>query len=395
MEIVVFLFWVSLFTLFYGHVGYGLLIFLLSPFLFFFRRFSREEIRAEQPAITIIVTAYNEEKILTKKIENTLAINYPEDKLKIIFITDGSTDNSVQLISQHSTIVLLHQTERKGKYAAIKRAMGQVQTPIVVFSDANSMLNKDCITYIVKQYKNPVIGGVAGEKKILHTTYASAVSKAEGFYWQYESLMKRADAAFGTVVGAAGELFSIRTSLFKELDDEIILDDFIISMQVCLQGYKIAYEPKAFAMEESSTSLKEEAKRKIRIAAGAYQAIGYLKNALNFLKHPLLSFQYISRRVFRWVLCPPMLIVLFLTNAVIVIAGSYHQFYNWLLLLQVLFYLFAITGWLIMRGGKQPGLLSIPFYFMFMNYCLVRGWIVFLQGRQTVLWEKSVRETSI
>jgi cellulose synthase/poly-beta-1,6-N-acetylglucosamine synthase-like glycosyltransferase len=270
--------------------------------------------------------------------------------------------------------------------------MQAVKTPIVIFSDANTILNKECIERIAKHYHDAKVGGVAGEKKIVRDHHVSAVGEAEGLYWEYESFMKKLDAGFNTVAGAAGELFSIRTELFKQLDDELILDDFVISMQVCLQGYKIEYEPGAFATELPSVSLAEEEKRKVRISAGAYQSIGYLKKCLNVFKYPLLSFQYISRRLLRWVFCPPMLIILLLTNILIVRSQAENDIYNWSLYGQVLFYFLAFLGWLLIRSGKRAGLLTIPFYFVFMNYCLVKGFIKFLKGRQTVLWEKSLRQ---
>jgi cellulose synthase/poly-beta-1,6-N-acetylglucosamine synthase-like glycosyltransferase len=268
--------------------------------------------------VTIIITAYNEEEVLEQKIKNTLAIDYPADQLHIIFITDGSSDDPSKLFKHYPSITLLHQAERKGKYAAIKRAMQKVRTPFVVFSDANTMLNKECIRNIIPHYADKKIGAVAGEKKITGNKKISAAGEAERMYWKYESFMKKLDAGLHTVTGAAGELFSIRTELFKALDDEVILDDFVISMQVCLQGYKIAYAPDAFATELPSASLAEEEKRKLRISAGAYQSISYLKDCLNIFKYPLLSFQFISRRLLRWVFCPPMLIVLLLTNILVV-----------------------------------------------------------------------------
>jgi cellulose synthase/poly-beta-1,6-N-acetylglucosamine synthase-like glycosyltransferase len=344
--------------------------------------------------VTLIVTSFNEGKILEKKISNTLAINYPETKLSLIFITDGSTDDSIQLVQQHASIKLLHQPIRQGKYAAIKRAMLQVETPIVVFSDANTMLNSDCIKKLVVHYADKKTGGVAGEKKIIRSKNVSAVGEAEGLYWQYESLMKKLDASLNTVTGAAGELFSIRTELFRELSDELILDDFVISMQICLQGYKIEYEPEAFATELPSASLAEEEKRKVRISAGAYQSIGYLKECLNIFKHPLLSFQYISRRLLRWTLCPVMLVV-FLASTIFIVTGrSYAGFYYLMLYAQIVFYVFAIAGWILVRSGNRAGILVIPFYFVFMNYCLVKGFIKFVKGKESVLWEKSLRQSA-
>ena len=385
------LFWASLAILFYCYIGYGILIYFLTVLKQIFSNKKEVKPVLEIIPVTLIVTAYNEEQVLEEKIKNTQAINYPSEKLKIIFITDGSSDDTVKLVQQYPFIHLLHQPERKGKYAAVKRAMHFVTTPIVVFSDANTMLNVDCITKIASHYANPKTGGVAGEKKILRNKGVSAVGEAEGLYWQYESFMKKLDAAFNTVTGAVGELFSIRTALFKELDDELILDDFVISMQICLQEYKIEYEPEAFATELPSSSLKEEEKRKVRISAGAYQSIGYLKECLNIFKYPLLSFQYISRRLLRWIFCPVMLLILFMSNSLLVAQASPAIFY-WTFYTQIIFYAFAVCGWLIIRSGKRAGLFSIPFYFVFMNYCLVKGFAKFLKGRQSVLWEKSLRQ---
>ncbi|NOT49724.1 MAG: glycosyltransferase family 2 protein [Chitinophagaceae bacterium] len=386
------IFWVSVAVLVYCYFGYGLIAFLLVQLKKLFIQKKERLGGNELLPVTLIITAFNEEAILEQKIRNTLAINYPGDKLSVIFVTDGSTDDSNRIIKQYPVFSLLHQQDRQGKYAAIKRAMRQVQTSVVVFSDANTMLNSDCIRHIISHYQYPVVGAVAGEKRVNMEPYASAVGKAEGLYWQYESFLKKMDAGLYTVTGAAGELFSIRTSLFKELDNEIILDDFITSMRVCVQGYKIAYEPNAFATEHPSASLAEEEKRKVRISAGAYQSIGYLAGCLNVFKQPVLAFQFISRRLLRWIFCPVLIIALLLSNIFIAINYAQPDFYSWTLYVQLFFYLLALTGWLLASSGKKPGLFTIPFYFIFMNYCLVKGFIKFIRGKQTVLWEKSLRQ---
>jgi poly-beta-1,6-N-acetyl-D-glucosamine synthase len=394
MLIPVILFWVSLLVLFYCYIGYGMLLFLFNQLRAVFTTSKKKKITGSpnELPVTLIITAYNETAVLERKIANSLDIDYPAGKLNIIFVTDGSTDGSEKIIRNYPSLQLLHQAERKGKLAAIKRAMQQVETPIVVFSDANTILNKECIRNIVRHYQDPAIGGVAGEKKIISSRGASAVGKAEGLYWRYESFMKKQDADFNTVVGAAGELFSVRTALFPRLDDHIILDDFVISMKVCLAGYKIQYEPEAFATEFPSASLAEEEKRKVRISAGVYQCIGYLKGALNVFRYPLLSFQYISRRLLRWVFCPVMLIVLLLSNLYMVFFGGAPVFYTLMLWVQAAFYGAALSGWSLLLAGKRTGMLTIPFYFVFMNYCLVKGFARFLNRKQSVLWDKSVRQ---
>ena len=392
MTLVTIFFWISLGILFYCYTGYGVILFLLTGIKHFFA--PRKEKQSEDFVlpVTLIVTAFNEKIVVENKIKNTLSLDYPPNKLNIIFITDGSMDGSEEIVRKFPSIVSMHLPERKGKYAAIKRAMKQVKTPVVVFSDANTILNAACIKNIAAHYANEQTGGVAGEKKIARNKAMSAVGEAEGLYWQYESFMKKLDAGFNTVTGAAGELFSIRTALFKELDDDLILDDFVISMQICLEGYRIEYEPEAFAIELPSASLAEEEKRKVRISAGAYQSIIYLKECLNIFKHPLLCFQYISRRLLRWVFCPVMLVILLLSNFLLIYYQWPSGFYKGFLVAQIIFYLFAFAGWLFVRSGKRAGLFGIPFYFVFMNYCLLKGFIKFVKGKQSVLWEKSMRQ---
>lgn len=389
--IAVLVFWVALGILFYCYAGYGILVWLLTQLRNLFRRTAATGAVEFTPPVTLVVTAYNESGILEQKIRNSLEIDYPPGLLQLLFITDGSTDGSEKIVQQFPSVRSLYVPGRKGKYAAIKRAMKEVTTPLVVFSDANTMLNRDCVRRMATHYVNENVGGVAGEKKIQQQNGATAVGAAEGLYWKYESFLKKMDADLNTVTGAAGELFSIRSRLFRELDDDLILDDFIISMQLCLDGYKIAYEPRAFALEMPSASLQEEAKRKVRISAGAYQSIRYLKACLNFLKRPLLAFQYLSRRFIRWVFCPPLLIVLFASNAYLALLSEAGIFYRLFFYAQGAFYTCAFIGWRMTLAGKKAWLFTVPFYFVFMNYCLVIGFFRYISGRQSVLWEKSKR----
>ncbi len=384
------LFWTSLVILFYCYAGYGILLYLVNKIALFFKSSLPIAASGYTPSVTFIVAAYNEEVVLEEKIRNTLNLDYPADKLQMIFITDGSTDNSIDVVNKYPSIMLLHRVERSGKSAAIKRAMRFVETPLVIFSDANALLNKDCIKAIVKHFDDERVGGVAGEKKILND-HPSAVGAAEGLYWKYESFMKKQDADFNTVVGAAGELYSIRTELFQEFNDQVILDDFVISMSICLQGYRFNYEPGAYAIEAPSASLSDEQRRKIRISAGAYQSIGYLKEGLNIFKNPSLSFQYISRRLLRWVACPFLLVILFFTNILLVINGASAN-YSYFLVIQLAFYFLALCGCLFICRGWKNIILNVPFYFVFMNVCLVNGFFNYIKGSQTVLWKKSLRE---
>ena len=204
--------------------------------------------------------AYNEEAVISEKIRNSLQLDYPAGQLHFVFITDGSTDGTSKIVSQYPQIRLLHQAARGGKSAAINRAMLEVRTPMVVFTDANTLLNPQSIKKLARHYHNEKVGGVSGEKRISDKAL-SAVGFGERLYWRYESLLKKANAEFYTIVGAAGELFSIRTKLFQPLDEKVILDDFVISANVCQQGYRFLYDEGAYAVEASSISIQVRRKR--------------------------------------------------------------------------------------------------------------------------------------
>jgi len=294
-------------------------------------------------------------------------------------------------IGRFDGIALLHQPQRRGKVAAMNRAMKFVTTPYVIFSDANTLLNPDSVKEIIKHYSDPRVGGVAGEKKIITSTDALAAGVGEGLYWKYESFLKKMDAAFYSVVGAAGELFSVRTDLFEDAGEHVIIEDFVQSLKICMKGYIIQYEPNAFAIESSSASMKDEQKRKIRISAGAFQAMIIVKDLFNIFKYPVLSFQFISHRILRWTLCPLCLVILFISNVAILLQGK-SSFYMLFFLAQVLFYIFAIIGWLFANRNIMVKVLYIPYYFLFMNISVFLGFYRFVKKKQTVIWEKASRQ---
>ena len=305
MEVIKVIIWVSLFFLFYSYLGYALLV---GVYLKIRGKKDQRIVLTDpdfEPPVSLIVAVYNEEDVIKKKIENCLALNYPKDKLKLVFVADGSTDQTVAIIKQFPGVELLYKPERLGKVAAINRAMRTISTAYVIFCDANTFLNKDCIKELLKHYSDEKVGAIAGEKKVVTpATLNKPLQEGEGLYWKYESKLKKIDSDFYSVVGAAGELFSIRTKLFEPLAPEVLLDDFILSMNICKKGYRVIYEPGAYAMEAPSITMKDELNRKIRISAGGFQSIVMLRDLLNLFKYGKLSFLYISHRVFRWVLCP-------------------------------------------------------------------------------------------
>lgn len=385
-------FWIFFFIILYTFIGYGILLYLLKNLKKLIKKPGVPSGNFEYPSVTILVAAFNEEDIIESKIENCVGLNYPENKLEIIFITDGSSDGTPEIIKKFTRIKLLHEDTRAGKMAAIKRAIPYISSDVTVFTDANTFLNTDALLLLVKHYQNPKVGAVAGEKKIVIGESADASSAGEGFYWKYESALKKWDYDLYSNVGAAGELFSIRTDLYEPVDSDTIIDDHMIAMRIAEKGYIIAYEPKAYATETASADTREELKRKIRIAAGGIQSIVRLKRAANPFINPVLTFQYFSHRVLRWAVTPWLMILLFILNIVICVRNPEYTLYFFTLAFQLLFYLASLAGWFLERRKIKLKLAFIPFYFTMMNYAVIAGTIKFYRGAQSAAWEKSRRK---
>ncbi len=385
------LFWLFLTLVVYTYVGYGLLIWIINRVKAVIGKKENTFRDDFLPDVAIIVAAYNEEDYIEDKIRNTLALDYPEEKLFIYFVTDGSSDSTPALVSKYPRVKLLHQPERSGKAAAVNRTIEIVEQPYIITCDANTMLNTACVREIVKHYADPKVGAVAGEKKIYQPKGAGAASAGEGLYWKYESFLKKQDSRLYTVVGAAGELFSVRRDLYEPVEKGAIIEDFMMSLRICMRGYVVRYAPEAYAVETASASIKDEQKRKIRICAGGFQSMVWLKGLLNIFRYKTLSFQYISHRVLRWSLCPLCLLLLLPLNAVLVAAGA-GRGYTLLLALQAFFYLLALTGWFFANRDIKVKLLYVPYYFLFMNVSVFLGLRRYLMGKQSVLWDKALRQ---
>ncbi|MGF7073334.1 glycosyltransferase family 2 protein [Mucilaginibacter sp. R-33] len=384
---------ISLFIVFYTFAGYGIFLYLIIRIKRAFkgRRTLPSENLDELPTCTLVIAAYNEEYFIEQKISNSLLLNYPEGKLKLLFVTDGSSDKTPDIIARYPQIQLLHQPQRAGKIAAVHRAMEYVDTDAVVFTDANTFLNKDALIKICRHYSDATVGAVAGEKRVHIDENADASAAGEGFYWKYESALKKWDSELYSVVGAAGELFSVRRSLYQPVEADTVLDDFMISMLIAAKGYRIVYEPEAYATETASENVSEELKRKVRIAAGGMQSILRLKKLFNPFPYPILSFQYISHRVLRWTITPFLLILSFILNVVLAFKPGETAMQG-LLLAQVLFYLLALLGLIMEKRQLRIKILFIPYYFCVMNYAVLAGIIRYFSTKQSAVWEKVQRK---
>lgn len=388
------LFWILLFIIVYTYLGYGILLFGIIKIRRFFNIGKKVEIDPSyEPEVTLFIAAYNEKDYVEAKMKNTLELEYPKDKLNIIWVTDGSDDGTQNLLDGYPNTTVHHLDERNGKIGAMNRGMGFVKTPIVIFSDANTNLGKESIRRIVNLFSNPIVGCVSGEKRIVEKESDVASGAGEGIYWKYESALKKWDAEFYSVVGAAGELFAIRTELYRHVEKDTLLDDFIISLRVAQDGYIIQYDPEAYAIETASANVKEELKRKIRISAGGIQSVIRLRSLLNIFKYGTLSFQYISHRVLRWTLTPLCLLLLIPVSFVLAYSeGFFHLgLYSILFWLQMLFYVAALTGWFLENKSIKVKLLFVPYYFFIMNLSVVLGFFRYMKKSQSVNWERSKR----
>lgn len=389
------LFWIFLFILFYTYLGYSILLYLLLKFkkLFFKKSFNKAD-SGYEPDVCLFVTAYNEKDYIEQKVKNSFSLDYPSEKVQYIWITDGSDDGTRERLQQYGKLEVYHLDERKGKMHAMNRGVSFVQAPIIIFSDTNTTLGKQSIREIVAKFSDPKTGCVAGEKRIVQKKADAAAGAGEGFYWKFESLIKKMDAELNSAVGAVGELFAIRTELFEEVETDTLLDDFMISMRIAQKGYRIAYAQNAYAEEAASLNVKEELKRKIRIAAGGVQTIFRLKSLLNPLKHGLLSWQYVSHKVLRWTFAPISLFMVFVLNLLILV--NTHEwvessFYSIFFYLQVVCYVLAAIGWYLENKKLRLKVLFIPYYFVSINYASLRGMFRYFKGKQSVNWEKSKR----
>lgn len=385
------LFWISLFIIFYTYIGYGLILFFMVRVLRWVRLEEKKITELFTPSLALIVAAYNEADCIEEKIKNSLSLQYPVDKIHFIFVTDGSTDGTPEIVSRYPRIQLLHTAVRSGKIAALQRAMKEVKTEVVVFTDANSVINKDALLQICQHYRDEKTGAVAGEKRIDISKVEDATA-GEGFYWKYESILKKWESELYSVIGAAGELFSIRTALYETIEPDTILDDFMISMRISVKGYLIRYEPGAYAVETASVNISEELKRKVRIATGAVQAMLRLKSLLLPFRYPVLSFEYISHRILRWIITPYLLIAAFVLNGVMVLAHTSQPYFAWILFGQSSFYSIALMGRILEKRQLAFKIWFIPYYFCLMNYAMIAGMFRFMQTKQTVLWEKAKRK---
>lgn len=387
-------FWICFLLVFYTYLGYGMLLWLLVQL----KRIVRG--RAERPLllpgdeqlpeITFMVCAYNEQDVVDMKMRNIQELDYPKEKLHVMWVTDGSTDETNDRLGRFPGVEVVFSAARKGKTAALNHGLSVVKSEITVMTDANTLVNKGALKEIVRLMQDPKVGCVAGEKRVMARNNAQGAAEGEGLYWKYESTLKRWDYELYSAMGAAGELNAIRTSLYEPMAETALLDDFVISMCIVDKGYKIAYTSDAYAMEYGSADLHEESKRKRRIAAGGLQSCWWLRKMMNPFRKPVVAFQFVGHRVLRWSITPFALMVLIPINVALVMLKA-GNIYTIAWIAQILFYLAAFAGWWLDKRGMKNKLLYVAYYFLFMNLNVFLGIPYLISHRGGGTWEKAKR----
>ena len=388
------LFWLCLALVVYTYLGYGAVLYsILKIKKLFVRREALPILPLDQellPEVTLMICAFNEADVIEEKMKNIRELNYPQDKLSVMWVTDGSTDDSNKLLASYPEVKLVYSPERKGKAVAMQHGLRKNKSEYVIFTDANTMLNADAIREIVRQFMRPNVSCVSGEKRVKPRKSGQATAEGEGLYWKYESKLKQWDSDLYSAMGAAGELFAVRMSHYREAPGNALLDDFMMSMLILKDGHRIAYTKNAYATEYGSANTEEESKRKRRIAAGGLQSIWWLRSLMNPFAYPKVAFQFISHRVLRWSVTPFALFALIPLNILLILFDGHWTYYV-IGIIQLLFYAAALTGHLLKKIGHRNKLLYVPCYFLFMNINVFKGISYLMSHKTSGTWEKAKR----
>jgi cellulose synthase/poly-beta-1,6-N-acetylglucosamine synthase-like glycosyltransferase len=387
------IFWILASVILYTYVGYPLLLLMMTLIKHLLLPNQRTGKQTEYlPEVTLLIAAFNEKDFIEQKMRNSRAIDYPDKKLTIAWVTDGSDDGTPELLEKYPEIRVLHEPERKGKTAALNRAMEYIKTPFVVFNDANTMLDSQALKRMMIHFDDRKVGCVSGEKRIVKSPADTAAGSGEGAYWKYESFIKQLESKLYTALAAAGELYAIRSKLFVKAEPDSIIDDFVISIRIALAGYTIKYAPDAFALETPSLNINEELKRKIRIASGGFQTLFRYPGLLNIFRHGLLSFEFISHKVLRWLLVPLAIPSILMLNIWICLFSHWNEpSFMVLLLVQAAFYTLVLLGWFVERSPVKYRFIYLPYYIIIMNYAQIAGLVRYLRRKHNVVWEKARR----
>ena len=372
------LFIISATLIVYTYIGYPALLYVLS-------RLFGHPIRkaAITPRLSIIIAAYNEESDIARKLDETLALDYPKDKLEIVVASDCSTDRTDEIVQSYAKrgVILHRRPQRLGKTSAQNHAVGASSGEILIFSDATTHYESDALRKLVRSFVDPQVGAVTGNVAYVDRN-ATDVGLGARSYWGYEFFMKQCESQLGSLLGVCGCLYAVRRSSYAQLDEDMS-SDFVIASEIYRQGLRTVYEPEAISSEDTNKRGHEEFRMRVRIIEQTMSALYRYRALLNPFRHGMYAFQMISHKVMRYVV-PFLLIVAFDANALLVPSGDFFQL---LFLAQALFYGTALAGWISESLAIKIGKLAIPYYFVLANTASLIAFLKFVGGQSHVTWE--------
>jgi cellulose synthase/poly-beta-1,6-N-acetylglucosamine synthase-like glycosyltransferase len=370
-------FWFFTALIFYVYAGYPVLLYLYSRTVHARKNLLPDEL----PRVSLLISAFNEEECIAEKLENSLRIDYPEELLDIIVISDQSSDRTDEIVAGFADrgVGLLRMGERGGKTLGLNAGVAASSSDMVVFSDANAMYCDDAIRALIAPFFDPNIGAVVGESTYANTN--SDAGESESFYWRYETAIKKMESRAGSVVGGDGAIYAVRRSLYRAMSADA-LSDFVNPLQVVEQGYRCVYEPKAISVEEVAGSFEKEFSRKVRIVNRGWRATMSMKRLLNPVRYGLFAWQLISHKLLRW-LVPLFLALLVVTNILLL---NSKPIYSIAITAQAIFYGLAIAGAILRKRAHLALALYLPYYFCLVNIASARGIMEAYVGKTYATW---------
>lgn len=383
MELV---FWFSVFIVVHSYLLYPVIIKIIS---LFFKQKENEE--SSKFTVSILISAYNEEKVIKERLNNITNLDYDFTNIEVLVGSDCSIDKTNQILSELKSVypwlsVFLFE-KRRGKVSVLNDLVKKTKNEILVFTDANTVFDRNSIKQLISHFNESFIGGVSGRLKLIEREIDSKSKNEEKKYWEYETILKKLEGRCGVLIGANGGIFAIRRNLFKEIPlERPVTDDLFISLLVLQQNFRFVYESNAIAYEEVAPKIIDEFKRKIRFGATNFHTLLYFKNLL-FNKNILLSYSLWTHKVIRW-LTPLLLILIFLLNVALFNINGLFQIS---LIIQLSFCFLSVLGFLLRRINIYVPPLLISFYFLITNVALLIGLFKFLSGKQTAFWQSTPR----
>jgi cellulose synthase/poly-beta-1,6-N-acetylglucosamine synthase-like glycosyltransferase len=378
-------FWLVVFIIIHSYFIYPGVIFVLSHFF-------KENKNLPDPiySVSIIISAYNEDKVIRERIFNISKLDYDFGKIEVLIGSDCSTDrtNEILLEMQKSFpwLIVKMFDSRRGKASVINDLVESAHNEIIVFTDANTIFDQNSLKRLIKQFGDQKVGGVCGRLILIEPKAKMTESIEEKKYWEYETFIKKYEGKCGVLIGANGGIFAIRRNLFRQLPTEKpITDDIFITLMIHRQNYKFSYEYDSFALENVGYEISHEFNRKTRFSATNFETLFYYKD-ITLNRNVLLCYAFWSHKILRW-MTPIFLIILCILN-ILLFSGLIFQIF---LYIQFLFYFLSFIGFVRRKSKNKTKIFTIPFYFSMTNFAMLIGMINFVLKRQTAYWQSTPR----